>query len=370
MRSILKATAILSSGWAVSLVLGVFSAKVTAVVVGPAGVGFLGLLQSTLGLATLTLVGVITAMVQTVSRVRAAADARSEAALRLAAWWLCAVIGTGAAVVMVIARVPIARTMLGGEARAFAVFPLAAAVAIALVASVQSGLLSAHGRIRELAKIGVSNSTIAPALLIVSVWLWHDQALPWAVLGGTLASVAAGRYYLNRVPHPGISVTAREVWLSARTLLSLGLPLNIGALAGTGVQLALPLLVLDQVGSSEVGMYRAAAGISQMYLAFLTPVLGQEYYPRAAASGNDPDALAAIVNQQLRIVLMIAGPLVLAMLTLVPEIVPRLYTREFAPAVQVLEWQLTGDVLRASRGRCPRLSPPARGGDGKAGATT
>ena len=346
MRSILKASAILSGGWAVSLVLGVFSAKVTAVVLGPEGVGFLGLLQSTLGLATLTLVGVLTPMVQTVSRVRAAADTRSEASVRLAAWWLSSVIGIGAAVVMIIARVPIARTLLGGETRAYAVWPLAAAVAIVLVASVQSGLLTAHGRIRELAKIGVSNSTIAPAMLILFVWLWHDRALPWAVLGGALASFAASRYYLQHVPGPEVAVTAREVWVSVRALVSLGLPLNIGALAGTGAQLALPMLVLDQLGNSAVGMYRSAAGVSQMYLAFLTPVLGLEYYPRTAASGDDPARLAATLNQQLRIVLMIAGPLVLAVLALVPEIIPRLYTPEFSPAIDVLEWQLTGDVLR------------------------
>jgi len=349
MRSILKSTAILSSGWLVSLVLGLVSAKVTALLVGPVGVGFLGLLQSTMGLATLVAMtaGLGTAVVRGVSRARGAGDAEEEAAFRSAAWSLCALLASTIAVVMLLFAQPIGRLMLGRSDRTLAIVPLAFAVVLTIVATVQAALLAAHGRIKELAKLGVSNSVLAPINLIVLVAIWREQALPWALLGGSIASVVVSRRYVRlTAPGPDIPVPRGRTASSMRELLRLVVPVNATTMAGTGVQLALPFLVLHQLGSSAVGYYRAALGISQMYLGFVAPTMGQDYYPRAAACADDRAALNDVINDQVRAMLVIVGPVILGTLTLIPYLVRLVYTPEFQPAVSILEWQMTADVLR------------------------
>jgi PST family polysaccharide transporter len=45
------------------------------------------------------------------------------------------------------------------------------------------------------------------------------------------------------------------------------------------------------------------------------------------------------------VVLLILGPVILALLALVPFLVPLLYTPQFAPTIALLEWQLVGDIL-------------------------
>jgi PST family polysaccharide transporter len=110
----------------------------------------------------------------------------------------------------------------------------------------------------------------------------------------------------------------------------------------------MPIIVLHVLGPDAVGFFRAAAGISLTYLTFLHSALGQDYYPRLAACGDDSPRVAELVDQQMRTMLLVAGPIILVALAAAPLLVPVIYTREFAPAVPLLEWQLAGDVLRVA----------------------
>jgi O-antigen/teichoic acid export membrane protein len=142
--------------------------------------------------------------------------------------------------------------------------------------------------------------------------------------------------------------TTRDVSAAASALLRFGLPFTASSLAGAGIQYVLPILVLRMAGVQSAGFYAAAAMIAVGYAGFFLNVLAQDYYPRVAAVRDRPADLVRLINAQHR-VLMIAGmPVVLGLIALAHIVVPLIYSREFAPAVEVLEWQLTGDLLRFS----------------------
>ena len=113
-------------------------------------------------------------------------------------------------------------------------------------------------------------------------------------------------------------------------------------------KLAIPVLVLHQLGQEGVGFYRAATTISVTYLGFLLSAMSQDYFPRVSAVNADPVALNNLANQQLRLVLLLATPMVLGVLALAPFLIPIVYTPAFRPTVQILEWQLVGDILKLS----------------------
>ncbi len=90
MKSILKATTVLSSVWAVSILTGLVSAKVNAMLLGPAGIGYLGLLQGLLILSAIIAgMGVGASIVRAIAKALAEDDERQVAALRGGAWLLC-----------------------------------------------------------------------------------------------------------------------------------------------------------------------------------------------------------------------------------------------------------------------------------------
>jgi PST family polysaccharide transporter len=115
---------------------------------------------------------------------------------------------------------------------------------------------------------------------------------------------------------------------------------------GTGVQFALPALVLHMVGEDGVGHYRAAVAISITYLGFMLTAMGLDYYPRVSAVSDQAETVVRLVNEQLRLILILIVPLIFGMLALSSIIIPRLYSPAFAPASDILEWQLVGELFR------------------------
>ena len=129
MKSILRATAVLGSSSVVSLLVGLASAKAWAVLLGPSGLGLMGLLQSLVGLAALVAgMGIGTGLVRAGANALAQEDQARVAALRQAAWFLLGALGGLAALILTVFRVPISEWLLGGREHADSVVLIAVAV--------------------------------------------------------------------------------------------------------------------------------------------------------------------------------------------------------------------------------------------------
>ena len=76
--------------------------------------------------------------------------------------------------------------------------------------------------------------------------------------------------------------------------------------------------------------------------------MAQDYFPRVSAVRDRDIDLGRMINEQQRLLMLLAMPIILFALALAPIIVPILYSPKFSPASSILEWQLAGDVLRLS----------------------
>lgn len=348
MKSILKATAVLGSASVVSILMGLLSAKVSAVLLGPSGVGFMGLLQSLLGLSGLIAgMGVGAGLVRTGARALQDQDSRKMAALRAAAWLVTGALGVATALVMTLARAPLSQFMLGSGEHGGAVVLTAVGLMLTLAAGIQTSILNAHHRVGALARCSMLSSVIGVSFSMLLIWGWRAAAIPWAILAGCFVTWAISAYYLRRFePRPKIELSRGEIWTALTGLLRFGAPFTASMMVGAGVTLALPVLVLHLLDTESVGYYRAAATVSVTYLGFVTASLAQDYYPRVSAVADQGKVLCELINDQHRLLMLLGGPIVLVMLALVPYLVPLIYSSQFEPTVALLEWQLVGDIFK------------------------
>ncbi len=350
MKSILRATAVLSSVSMVNILVGLVSAKCSAVLLGPSGVGFMGLLQGLVSLAALLAgMGVGVGLVRAGAQALAQDDPRQVAALRRGAWLLCVGLGGLAVVVLIGLRAPLSRLMLGSAEHTGAVMLMGPGLLLGLAAGVQTSVLNAHRRIGDLARVGMLSSLLSVALTVLFIWQWRERGIVPAVLAGFAVSWAVSYYYMRAgTPTTHVELMWSEVLAAARALLRFGVPYTASMLVGAGVQMIVPVLVLHALGRADVGFYRAAAAISINYLGFLLAAMAQDYYPRVSAAHDQPAVLTQLINDQLRLVLLLGGPIILGMLALVPYVLPLVYSAQFAPASDLLEWQLIGDLFKFS----------------------
>ena len=347
---ILRATAILGSSSIASIGVGLVASKAWALLLGPAGFGLMGLMQS-----LLALVGLVaglsggTAIVREGAYALGRGEVRQMAILRRAAWLVFWLLGGTAVVILISFRVVVSQWMLGSDQYAGDVTLLSLALLFNLASSIQTSVLNAYRCVGALARAALINTVVGTAVSLTWVAIYHRDGIVWAILSGAIVSWGVSYYFLKNAVKPvAVQVEWAEVIKKAQSLVGFGLPLTFSMLVGAGVQQLMPVLTLGVLGPAAVGFYRAALTISVSYLGFLLIAMGQDYYPRLAATSDQPQALVQLVNQQHRLVMLLAVPMILGVLALAPVLVPLIYSPQFHPVVDLLEWQLLGDLFKFS----------------------
>jgi PST family polysaccharide transporter len=342
-RSALTATGIIGAGSLASVGLSILTAKVYAVLIGPDGVGLLGLMQSLVMITAIAAgLGLNTAVIRSATEASNAQRATAgsiSAAARLVAW--CT--GTIAGAFFVFLREPIARLALGTPEAASQVVVLAPAVVCSVAASVEVAILTSAGRIRSVTAVHVFTYFVAATAGIGLVAAFGVNGLAPAIVITAVAQVVAS-ITLNH-GRDGIFGSWSDFRAPARSLLREGRWFAASQLSNVGVQLAIPIVVLHALTTGDVGLYRASTTISIGYLSFFLASLTYDYLPRAAGA-QDGDALRELIEGRMRLVAALAVPLILALLASGDFVLTALYSAEFGSAVSVLSWHLVGDLLR------------------------
>lgn len=350
MRAVFRATAILSGSSAISIVVSLATTKVLAGVLRPVGYGYYGLLQSFMAVASVMAgMGMASGIVREGAEAARAGDYRTMAKVRAGAWLLTAALGSLSMAVLVGLRDPLSRWALGSAQHTSDLLLMGLATLFTIALNVQNGILNAWHRVEALAQYGVVNSLLSAAISVTAVLLWGIRGTVPAVVGGAVASWAASRWFLwRRLDRFPVRIGWKDAMQAARALLAFGIPFTASSMVGNGVQLALPMIVLHLLDTEAVAYYKAASAISLGYLGFLITAMGQDYYPRLSAVRNEPDKIVPLIHEQYRLVMLLAAPMILGTLALVPYIVPIVYSQRFRPAIDILEWQLIGDLFKFS----------------------
>jgi PST family polysaccharide transporter len=223
---------------------------------------------------------------------------------------------------------------------------LAIAVALIVAAASQGALLNGMRRVGDLARVSVGSALLSTAIGTYALWMWGGSGIVAFVVAGPLASFVFGHWYVSRLPRPqgrsGLRAMSRE-W---STLARLGFAFMVAGLAGTVGQLVVRVLVQRDLGVEALGHFHAAWAISMTYIGFVLGAMGTDYYPRLVAVVGDPAAVNRLVNEQVEVALLLAAPILLVMLGLAPWVIEALYSSLFNDAVEILRWQVLGDVLK------------------------
>jgi O-antigen/teichoic acid export membrane protein len=347
-KSIVRATAILASGSVVSVAVGLVSAKVWALLVGPAGVGMLGLMLSVIGLGGIVAgMGLGTALVRAGAHALGRDDPAAAAAVQRAASRATLLLAGFTALLFFVLRDPLARWFLGGSEHTGSVVWLGLAIGFTLIAGVQLSTLNAHHRVSALARAMVLSSVCGAAVGLTILWLLRERGIVFAAMAPALSSAVVASWLVRReLPRYPVPIHGPEVRAALRSLLRFGIPFTASSLVGSGVLLLLPVLVLHLLTAEHVGYYRAAFTLTVGYLGILLTAMGQDYYPRVSSAQHDPEKLRGLINDQLRLITMIGAPLILLGLALAPYLIAVVFAPSFAPATPVLEWHLLGSLFK------------------------
>ena len=346
---ILKSSALIGGSSVVNIGLTVVRTKAMALLLGPAGIGLLGLYGSICDITrTLAGMGVNSSGVRQIAEAVGSGDsqrvARTVTTLRRVAFYSGAL---GAMLLLVFCK-PVARLTFGDDSRMLAVALLGLAAFFSDVSAGQGALIQGMRRISDLARMNVLGALYGTVFSILIVYFFGEAGLVPALVCGAAMNILTSWWYARKIKVEAITVSVREILQEASALLKLGAILMASSLMALGVGYLVRILVLHTTGIEDTGCYQAAWALGGLYVGFILQAMGTDFYPRLTAVANDNVECNRLVNEQMEVGLLIAGPGVLATLTFAPWVMTLFYSAKFGLAVEILRWICLGMILRVA----------------------
>lgn len=344
---ILKSTMLMGGSSLVNVALSIIRNKALAVLLGPEGVGLLGLYTAILDIAqAIAGLGVSSSGVRRVAVAAGAGDeekiARSAAALRR----ISLVLGLLGGLLLATLAFPVSNFTFGDYQHAGGIVLLSLAVFFRIVSAGQAALIQGLRGIANLARINVLAGLFGTMISIPLIYLFGEQAIVPSLVAIAAVSVLPTWWYSKQISTRPPPMSAHQFGSEAKALFRLGVAFMASGLLTFGAAYAIRLIVLNEGGIVAAGLYQAAWALGGLYAGFILQAMGTDFYPRLTATADNNAECNRLVNEQAEISMLLAGPGLIATLTLAPLVMSLFYSAEFHGAVELLRWICLGMMLR------------------------
>lgn len=340
LREIVKTTSIYGGVQLVQLGGSLVKNKLIALWLGPHGIAISGYLNQLLVLLSQSLhFGLETIVIRKMSE---GLGLSTRQVLRLRKWASYTALFSG--LLTAVFCVPFSELTFGEAAFWPLILWLSLALIFKQLTAVEVAIFQGLRLYTRLARIQIASSLLALICSIPLYWHYQEKGIAIGILIGF-----AVPYLLLRSQSP--KEFAKED--SANPLQAKNVFKEGSRIALTGLYTALALYAI-QVGvhylggMQQAGYYQAAFGILFSYSGMLLAAMSSDYLPRLSQVQFQPEELTSQVNQQAYVGLIAHVVMSAALLLLAPEIIWLLFSRDFSPAIQALQWGAIGIFLRAA----------------------
>ena len=344
---ILKSTSLVGGSQVINILIGIVRTKFMAVLLGPAGVGLMGMYQAVTGMVgAVTGLGIGSSGVRQIAEAAGSGDefriARTIFTLRRTAL----VLGVVGMFVAVALSKPLSRVTFGSDDHARAIALLGATLLLGSISGGQVALIQGMRRIADLAALNVIGAAMGTALSVPIIYFWGVSGIVPSLITVSAMTILPSWWYARKIEVQRVSLSITEVMREAKALVTLGLVFMASGLMTTAVLYFIRVLVVRELGMESVGLYQAATNLSSLYIGVILNAMGMDFYPRLTAVAEDNNTVNRLVNEQTEVGLLLATPGLLATLTFAPYVIQIFYSGQFVPAYNVLRWQILGVFLR------------------------
>ena len=346
-RSIFKATSLFGSVQVFQIIIQVVKSKFIAVLLGPAGVGIIGLYQSGVQLVqNITNMGLASSAVRDVSVAFGLKDYNRinqvVTTIRRLVW----ATGLLGMIALAVFSPLLSKASFGNYDYTIPFIILSVTLLLDQICAGQKVILQGLRRLKELAKCSVIGSTFG---LLVSVplyyWLGVKGIVPTLILNSVCALVVSWMYS-RRIPVQKVEQSTRETFQHGRMMLVMGISMSLSGIFATAASYVIRAYIQHVNGVAEVGLFQAGFMIMTSYVGLVFNAISTDYYPRLAAVNKDNSKCKEIINQQGEMATLILVPMLSICLVFMPVILKSLYSNDFLRANDYISWACIGMYLR------------------------
>lgn len=346
-RSIFKATFLFGGVQVYQILIQIIKSKFVAVLLGPAGVGIMGLYQSGLQLVQqISSMGLASSAVRNVSESNGTNDiqriAKTITVVRKLVWFT----GLLGLILVACCSPLLSKVSFGNYDYTIPFIILSVTLLFDQLSAGQRVVLQGMRRLKDLAKCTAFGVTFG---LITSVPLYYllgiNGIIPTIVLNSA-CSLTLSWIYSRRIKIEKVPVTPKETLEQGKQMLIMGVSMSLSGIFASIVAYAIRGFIQANGGVEQVGLFQAGFAIMTTYVGMVMNAIGTDYYPRLAAINKDNAKCREAVSQQGEIGTMILAPMLTCCLVFMPFVLDLLYSDSFLAANEYVTWACLGMMLR------------------------
>jgi O-antigen/teichoic acid export membrane protein len=348
-RNIAKGTAIFGGVQVFQMVVNILRGKFIALLLGPAGMGVSALLTSTMSMINqFSSLGLNLGAMRDISMANEAGDAEKLSIVAKVFRRLVFATGILGALVSTAGAKWWSRAAFGNTDYTWAFVVLGGMSLLTALGSGETALLQGTRRLKSLARTSLFGSIVGLVVGVPMYYFWGTAGIAPAMVALAAATYLSNRYFTRQMALKPVAVTNEHTRRYAKSMITLGVTLTVAGLLGTLSTYFIHWFIRYTGNLDDVGLYQSATSITTQYIGFVFSAMAMDYFPRLAAISEDKDAVRKSVNQQGEMIILIAAPIIVALLATAPLVVRILLSAEFMPTIPVVRWMGFALLFKAS----------------------
>lgn len=347
-KSIFKSTFLFAFVKVFTILTKLIVNKSAALFLGTAGLGLIGLLQTTINLvATLCGLGISKSAIRDISANNTSGNKRKlfkVISITNALIFLSSFLG---AMITIVMSSALSRLTFGNEGHSISFLFLSIAVFFTILNEGKLAILTGMRKLTYLAKASILGCIfgITPAVPLY-YYFGQDGIVPSLILVPVI-SFFFTLYYAKKMNNKAEELSISLLKNDGAGMLKMGLSLMYVSLWVFFTEYIIKTYIVS-IGSLEiVGIFQAGSTIVMGYFGIITTSMATEYYPRISAIHNKNHQLNNEVNKQAKVGLVILLPMVVFFLLFLPTIVQLLYTEDFLGSIDYIQYAIFGAIIIA-----------------------
>ena len=348
-RQIMKATSLFGGVQVFNIIISIIRSKVVAVLLGPAGIGILGLINSTIGLiGALTNFGLGTSAVKDIAAANNCENTERISTITTIFRRLVWFTGTLGALVTLIFSPWLSQLTFGNKEYTFAFIWVSITLLFAQLSSGQLVILQGMRKLKYLAKANLIGSGLGLFVTLPFYYFMGIDGIVPGIIGTSCISLMLSWFFSRKVSIPSIYVSRDQTIAESKSMLQMGLMISLSGLLTVGASYIVRIFISRTGDLEQVGLYNAGFAIINTYVGLVFTAMATDYYPRLSSVAHDNKLCKRAINQQSEIAILVLAPILIIFIVFINWVIILLYTKQFLAVNEMIHWAALGMFFKAA----------------------
>ncbi|MEG1585470.1 MAG: oligosaccharide flippase family protein [Bacteroidales bacterium] len=338
-KDLLKYTGLFGGVQGMNIISSIVRNKLTALLLGPAGLGVISLFNSVIVvLNNVSNLGISFSGIRNLSNLTQEEDPQKMIGyIQVIRVWSILTALSGICLCCLFAG-RLSQWTFGNELYTSSFRWLSLVIGFTSLTGGELAILKGMRRLREVAISSVIATFLSIFFVIPLYFFYRESAIVPALIGVSAIMLLSTFFYSLKVTPFRKSTFSFHNIKAGKSLVKLGISFVIAGTLGAITEYLIRTFILSHGSVDMVGIYNTGLVLCVSYMGMVFVAIDNDYFSKLSAINKDTSRSNELINNQIELSVVLISPLIVGLLVFLPAVIRILYSSPFLDAMPMVEW--------------------------------